>query len=266
MGYHQAQARSMGFYPGTVMSYPDLGSPIPLLSLSLSEDDVTRIASKMKSMITTDVNTLVQSLVSAKVAEEMTPLKEEVKQLRQFKAGTIKEVIALKERVDDQEQYSRRMCVRISGVDEPDNEGTNPIILNLAARMSVDLRASDIDRSHRVGRSKAGRSREIIVKFTNYSARLNFIKGRKQLKNSSASIYIREDLTVARKTIFYECRQLVQAKLIMKAYTMDGNIYCWQIWKKKKKKKKFTRSLSDISQVQTERQSQSQSQPRPRYE
>ena len=67
------------------MSYLGLGSPIPSLSLSLSEDDVTRVASKMKSMITAEVNTLVQSLISVKVAEEMTPLKEEVKQLRQLR-------------------------------------------------------------------------------------------------------------------------------------------------------------------------------------
>ena len=54
---------------------------------------------------------------------------------------------------------------------------------------------------------------------------LNFIKGRKQLKESRANIFISEDLTATRKTIFYECRQLLKAKVISKTYSMDGNIY-----------------------------------------
>lgn len=117
--------------------------------------------------------------------------------------------------------------------------------------MSVRLRPEDIDRSHRVGKVRSGRnqrSRELIVKFTNYSARLNFIKGRKQLRETRASVYISEDLTKERKNIFYECRQAVKAKVINTTFSMDGNIFIIDNLDKKFR----IRSTSDIAQYQSQ--------------
>ena len=217
----------MAYYREPVM-YPGIASPIPSLSLSLSDDDVNRIVSKVKSLITAETQTMIEAMVSLNVAEEIAPLKEEIIELRKFRRETINEVVALKARIDDQEQYSRRMCVRVAGMQESGDEDPNGLIMDLATRMSVSLKAEDIDRAHRVGKPRSGpnqRDRELIVKFTNYSARLNFIKGRKQLKESGANIFISEDLTATRKTTFYECRQFLKAKVISKAYSMDGNIY-----------------------------------------
>lgn len=125
------------------------------------------------------------------------------------------------------------MCLKVSGVDESVKEDTDKIILELARRMNVDLKSSDIDRSHRVGvrsenlNGQGPRSREIIVKFTNYKSRLNFIRGRKVLRENNARIYINEDLTQSRKSLFFKCRQLLKQdpKRIDAAYSLDGNIY-----------------------------------------
>lgn len=266
-GQQGSPPNPMAYYQGSMMTYPGLGqslsgSPImtypgmtPSLSLSISDDDVTRIAIKLKSMILAElqetIETLINLKVTEKVAEEIAPLKEEIRDLRQFKSETINEVVALKMRVDDQEQYSRRMCIRIAGIDEREEEDTNKLVLDLAAQMSVRLRPEDIDRSHRVGKVRSGRnqrSRELIVKFTNYSARLNFIKGRKQLRETRASVYISEDLTKERKNIFYECRQAVKAKVIKTTFSMDGNIFIIDNLDKKFR----IRSTSDIAQYQSQ--------------
>ena len=86
-------------------------------------------------------------------------------------------------RNDDLEQYTRRSCLRISGIPETQNEDTTHHVLILAGEVGADISIDDIDRSHRVGRfqehnaneddfgdirdepSQSFRSREIIVKF-----------------------------------------------------------------------------------------------------
>lgn len=255
---HGSPPSPMGYYQGAMMSYPGhLGPPIsdspimpypgmaPSLSLSISDDDVTRIALKLKSILSTEI----ESLVKQKVAEEMAPLKEEILELRKFRSETINEVVSLKMKVDDQEQYSRRMCIRVTGINETNGEDTNKLVLDLATQMSVPLKPDDIDRSHRVGNARVGRnqrSRELIVKFTNYTSRLNFIKGRKRLRELGTNVYISEDLTKLRKNIYYECRQLVKAKVIKTTFSVDGNIFVID----NNDKKTRVRSTLDLVQFQ----------------
>lgn len=148
-GQQGSPPNPMAYYQGSMMTYPGLGqslsgSPImtypgmtPSLSLSISDDDVTRIAIKLKSMILAElqetIETLINLKVTEKVAEEIAPLKEEIRDLRQFKSETINEVVALKMRVDDQEQYSRRMCIRTAGIDEREEEDTNSCCTNVCS-------------------------------------------------------------------------------------------------------------------------------------
>lgn len=254
----------IAYYQGAMMSYPGhLGPPIsdspimpypgmaPSLSLSISDEDVTRIALKLKSILSSEI----ESLVKQKVAEEMAPLKEEISELRKFRSETINEVISLKMKVDDQEQYSRRMCIRVAGINETNGEDTNKLVLDLATQMSVPLKSEDIDRSHRVGNVRVGRnqrSRELIVKFTNYTARLNFIKGRKRLRELGTNVYISEDLTKLRKNMYYECRQLVKAKVIKTTFSVDGNIFIID----SNDKKMRVRSTSDLALFQAQPQPQ----------
>lgn len=84
------------------------------------------------------------------------------------------------------------------------------------------------------------------MKFTNYTARLNFIKGRKRLRELGTNVYISEDLTKLRKNIYYECRQLVKAKVIKTTFSVDGNIFVID----NNDKKTRVRSTSDLVQFQ----------------
>ncbi len=68
---------------------------------------------------------------------------------------------------------------------------------------------------------------DVIVKFKGYRAILNFLKGRKYLRENNINIYLNESLTKTRSKILYECRQLKQNNdsPVVSAWSHDGNIY-----------------------------------------
>ena len=119
------------------------------------------------------------------------------------------------------EQYSRRNCLRIFGVEEHPNENTDASVCDLASKfLGFELNPSDIDRSHRIGKKgDQGKPRAIIVKFQNYKARELYIKNRRKLKGTK--FVIQEDLTRANQ-------QLLQATksnpLVKSAWSHDGSI------------------------------------------
>ena len=109
-------------------------------------------------------------------------------------------------------------------------------MLDLSRRIKVDITPQDIDRAHRVGRPRdnhgvgsqsrdPNKGREIIVKFTNTSARLKYLKGRVALRDENARIYINEDLTKVRRDLAYECRRLQKSKRINKTWIYNGHVF-----------------------------------------
>ncbi|MEW8548473.1 MAG: hypothetical protein AB2693_33640 [Candidatus Thiodiazotropha sp.] len=195
-------------------------------SSCLSDGDILRIVNQLKLSLKAEIEKLVEAQVSlalAPIKQELVSLKEDIKSL------IVKN--------DDLEQYSRRTCLRISGIKESRNEDVSQIVLNLANRIGAGIGPTEVDRAHRVGKLRGndgadsangeirGRGREIIVKFTNYSARLKFLKGRAVLRNENANIFINEDLTKVRKTLAYECRRLKKARGIKNTWVYDGSVY-----------------------------------------
>lgn len=61
-------------------------------------------------------------------------------------------VTALESKADQAEQYSRRNCLRIAGVEETDEENTDNIVLSIAH--DIGIRGEYINRSHRLGNPK----------------------------------------------------------------------------------------------------------------
>lgn len=126
--------------------------------------------------------------------------------------------------VDQQEQYSRRMCLRISGItgDEgkPD-ENTNAKLLSMAAKYNIELNNNDIDKSHRVTKFKLNVSRPILVKFTNSSARQRVMDARKSL---GPGVFVQEDITMFRQNLSYQARQLVRAKTLERTWIAGGRV------------------------------------------
>lgn len=201
----------------------------------LSDTDILRIATQVKVMISEEIEKLVNekvNQVTTDLRQSMSALREENQRLR----SSIIEVEAkMSAKVDDLEQYSRRSCLRIVVVSESEHENTDEIVLTIADRWNINISPDDIDRSHRVGSQKPTasreqpsrqiRSREIIVKFRNYQARLAFLKGRSVLREKREKMFIIEDLTQSRRSLAYECRQLKRDRKIQKTWVYDGNIF-----------------------------------------
>ena len=139
-------------------------------------------------------------LMSEKFDEFKKDRKEKEKIINSFK----QEVNGLKERVKslekvsaDHEQYSRRNCLLIHGIEEDQVEVTDDIVVNmLQDKLELEISKKDIDRSHRIGKQSPRKKRPIIVKFVHYNDHQKAYSNKKRLKVSRVSIT--ESLTAYR--------------------------------------------------------------------
>ena len=93
--------------------------------------------------------------------------------------------------LDRQEQYSRRNCLLVHGVEENNNEDTDQEIINIVKNdLGEEITIHDIDRTHRLGKRKLDNNvpRPIIVKFTRYNVRNKIFKSKKKFKGKTVSI------------------------------------------------------------------------------
>ena len=61
----------------------------------------------------------------------------------------------LEESIDAQQQYSRRNCLLLHGIEETKGEDTDNIVLEVFNDdMGLNISKSDLDRSHRIGNPK----------------------------------------------------------------------------------------------------------------
>ena len=126
---------------------------------------------------------------------------------------------------EGQEQYSRRLCLRIDGIDPAiggDHETAEQClnkVKKVFEELDVEVPDAAIDRAHRVGAKKMvnGRSsQQMIVRFTTWRHRSEVYRARKRSKK----VKIHLDLTKRRLDL------LILANSIMKAHPR-GNGYAF---------------------------------------
>lgn len=186
--------------------------------LSLSEEDIDKIATAVKQKITVDI----ESIITAKTE----PLIFRISKLE-------RENNELMANLDSLEQYGRRSLIRVAGIIEGgSDEDTNTIVQKIISDIDPDLSPTDIERSHRVGKlgdsrgHNHARPRQIIVRLTNPIVKRRILKCRKNLKSYSKykHVYINEDLTRTRNKIHSHARQLLKRKTIAQLWTTNGKI------------------------------------------
>lgn len=136
------------------------------------------------------------------VASATTALQTELSDVK-TKGKTWRQSAGFADKNDDIEQFSRRLCLRLSGTAENERVDINKIVLDFAAKVNANVDPEHIDHTHRVGElsganenngARTTRSREIIIKFTNSTARLSLLKGCAKLREQIVrNIYIKED-------------------------------------------------------------------------
>lgn len=202
--FHQHFPHMM--FPAPYQSSPPNPNHVPQ-QLMISDHDIQRLASAVKGLLVTEMQHMIE------------PLQNQIISLQ-------KENEYLKHEIDNLEMYSRRSCVRISGVPE-ENDKTDDIVLEIAAKLKVPLQESDIAVSHRVGPKSPTRPRQIIAKITNYDLRHRLLKASKDLRKVTGmeKVAINQDLTKTRNKIAYEARQLVKAGKAKSTFIWDGKIF-----------------------------------------
>jgi len=108
---------------------------------------------------------------------------------------------------DHQEQYSRRYCLRINGLEKNADESADKCVekvIGLCNDLELDISVSDIDRAHRVGREK----QSMIVKFHSFRKRTALYKARKN-NALNQNIKIRLDITKARLDLLDKAKSLI---------------------------------------------------------
>ena len=145
--------------------------------------------------------------------EIINNLKEEVSTLK----GRVE---ILEKESDDQEQYSRRNCILVHGLEENKDEITDDLVASfIKNKMDIDLSVNDIDRSHRIGKPSPRKIRPIIIKFVRYNDRRKVFSNKKKLKESGISI--KESLTAGSLGELSKARNKHGFKNV---WTIDGKI------------------------------------------
>ena len=126
--------------------------------------------------------------------------------------------------IDRQEQYSRRNCLLLHGIEEESNENTDQRVIEvLWESMGETISIQDIDRTHRLtGKKPNGKSKPVIVKFVRYNTRNLIFKNKKKLKGSRISIT--ENLTAKRMKKLQTAREEHRFKSV---WMQNGRIMYW---------------------------------------
>ena len=170
----------------------------------------------------------------------------------------------LESKLDEYEQYSRRNSLRITGIEESEDEDVQQKVLHLfSTRLQLDtpVTSDQVDRVHRTGRPKLGSHRPVLIKFATYGARQKVFKNRKYLKKQPEvqdasevngdqmgkkhQIFINEDLTKARSHLLWKARSYKRDKKINDCWTYDGRI----LIKDKKNKIIPITTISELSNI-----------------
>ena len=209
------------------MSYNLRGSK----SSSMNISDVENLLSKkLVDLATKDCINELKGLILAQDAklkkqdEELTSLKqafiekEERVKILESQVSIIQNTVSLlKRESDESEQYSRRLCLRISGIKPAAKESANDClnkVKEVIKSMKVQVPNECIDRAHRIGASykdKEGKQQQsMIVRFTTWRHRTAVYKGR---RNDTKKNYgVRLDLTRERLNLLKAAREFLLEK------------------------------------------------------
>lgn len=104
----------------------------------------------------------------------------------------IKENEAIRARLSDLEDRTRRDNLLFFNIaDSPDEkwEQSEEKVMNvIRGKLALTISSADISRAHRIGTSHPGKTRPIIVKFSNFKVKEQVLHAKSQLKGSDITI------------------------------------------------------------------------------
>ena len=181
------------------------------------KNDVNTQISDFKSEVNTKVLELEKTVVF--VANKFDTQEQKIQELQDELGRAINSQL---ESSDALEQYSRRNCLVLHGIPESANEDTDALIREtISQHLGVEVKARDLDRTHRIGAKRSNASgRPIIAKFARYDVRARVFREKKHLKGTR--IVLTESLTKRRVALLNEARDKYGKNNV---WTSDGEIF-----------------------------------------
>ena len=150
-----------------------------------------------------DFKKYILSKLEEKIAQQDKKI-EMLESALELKDKTIENLLI---KCDDNEQYSRRSCLRVNGLvfDEKKDENVEDLVENCFKELDLPLDKNCIDRAHRIGKvfidDSGKKTKQVIVKFRSWVPRVNFFKSRPRFVNNKKpdkSFSVSLDLTKRR--------------------------------------------------------------------
>ena len=164
------------------------------------------------------------SLYDIKICELEKDRKEKEKIINNLKGEVSyfpEKLGKIEESIDAQQQYSRRNCILLHGIEETKGEDTDNIVLEvLNSDMDLNISKTALDRSRRIGNPKSKtNSGPIIAKFVRYYGRRDVFMNKKCLKGKDKAIT--ESLTAFRMQKLKNARD---KHVLFNVWTVDGKL------------------------------------------
>lgn len=139
---------------------------------------------------------------------------------------------ALRSRLDDAEDRSRRNNLIFYGIsdaaDETSSDSETKILDLLNNTLKVNINSSDICRAHRIGRFATGKNRPLITRFETYKTRELVSSKRGLLKDTDTAMsedFCQATRNIRKKLIEYGKSKTTSFKLSYKRLTFNGKTY-----------------------------------------
>ena len=124
--------------------------------------------------------------------------------------------------VNDLEQYSRKTCIRIQGLNIPQNtDTTDEVLLTFKEHLNITLTKHDIEAAHPLSNSRADKPAPIIVKLVRISDKENIMYKRRKLKDSGITLF--EDMTRKNQLLLNRVRR---DERVNNAWFYKGAVWC----------------------------------------
>ena len=214
---------------GTVASVSDNISDNIIEYMDIRFKDLENsISNNLLSKIKEEISLAVAELLKVQ-NEKIVQLESSVAILQSHVTSLKEENIKLAKHSEENEQYGRRLCVRVGGIeyDESRSETADQVLENVKSKWEqadVVVPDSVIDRAHRVGmpyndRVTGAKCQDVIVRFPTFRHRTMVYRKRKSMEG----VTVRLDLTKQRYDLLKEARKLVDGHPNVKFVYADIN-------------------------------------------
>ena len=155
-----------------------------------------------------------RTVILEKYIKQIEKNAKEVKHLSEDKFQNDAVTDQLEKRVDDMEQYQRRLCLRINGIPCANDESAEDCLQKVKSLVKNDLKVDvpdlAFDRAHRIGKvsqekEKGKTYQSIIVRFTTWRHRTIVFRARKNTRK----VRIKLDLTRKRIKLLEQANEML---------------------------------------------------------